>query len=335
MSYIAVAIGGSAVLGAGSSMLSGGAANRAGRQSRDWNNERFREQRGALGGLAFGGSYLDMMGDQNLSPEHRAQLQQFLESQGLADGGVVGAQRGLARQSTQAGQRIMQGYNRDTQSLSAMGQGNLAAMQNVYGGLGQQASQWGRGRADIIRRDSASNLSGMQDQTAARMAASGFGNSTAAMHAQSANSTLANRAMQDQLQGLSEAQIDRQMSVGMAGASSRERMGENQMGRDYARSAGWSDLQLQNLNRNLNMRQAPLNTAMQVQQSQIMNPWLSHPQGPGAGISPLASAGGALAGGLAAYGGYLMAKEGNQQPAQNPGPGIPGGASPYYGPAFR
>ena len=69
-----------AAVGAGSSFLSGQSANRAGRQAQDWNNDRFREQRGALGGLAFGGSYLDMMGSQNLTPEHKAQLLSFLQA---------------------------------------------------------------------------------------------------------------------------------------------------------------------------------------------------------------------------------------------------------------
>jgi len=295
-------------------LLSGQSANRAGRQARDWNNDRFREQRGALGGLAFGNSYLDMMGS-NLSPEHRAQLSQFLGSQGLGNGGVVGAQNRLAGRSERQGGNIMQGYNRETRNLAGQSGGNLAQVMGMYQGMGQQADQWGRGREDIIRRDAGTANKAMDQTSLARLAASGFGNSTAAANQLQGNATATGRAMQDQLQGLSEAKIDRQLDIGKAGAASRERMGENQTNRDYTRAAGRTDLQLQNLTRNLNMRQAPLNTALGVQQSQIMNPWLSNPQGPGAGISPLGAAGGTIAGGLASYGGYLQGQQ--NQASQN------------------
>jgi hypothetical protein len=308
MSWVAVAVGGSAAIGAGSSFLSGQASGRAGRQSRDWNNDRFREQRGALGGLAFGGSYLDMMGP-NLTPEHRAQLQQFLQQQGLQNG-VVGAQQQIANQSQQRGGQILRGYNRDSRNLSGASQGNLDAVLAMYSGLGQQADQWGQGRENIIRRDAGTANKAMDQTSKAQLSASGFGNSTAVANQMQGNATATNRAMQDQLQTLGEAQIDRRLDVGRAGAQARERMGESQINRDYARSAGRSDLQLQNLIRNINLRQAPLNTALGVQQSQVMNPWLSHPQGPGAGVSPLGAAGGTLSSLLAGYGGYLQGQQG-------------------------
>lgn len=245
-------------------------------------------------------------------------------------GPLLGQLRGLADQAQQGGQ---QNLNNAMAGFGALNQRGDARLQNVAGlyNYGQQqlgnfysgaegsARQFGRGREQIIRSDSADRLKGLNQQTDASLAGLGVNSLGANQKAQ--NTASIGREQDRALTDLNDAQTQLLMraQMGRAGAQGQllgqgisaqdEIMGQN-LARQYNQQGVVNAMRGQNLERNLSYQGAPVQTQLGLMQSSIFNPYLQNPQQYIPTANPWAAAGGSASNTLGMLGGYGMANGG-------------------------
>jgi hypothetical protein len=346
------------VAGGVGNAVSAGQSNQAARRAGDDNVRDLRGQQGQFGSGVFGPSYgqqptnqfLYGQGierqDQNMINQALAGMNQFTQSQG---GPVMDQLRQLAESVSQRQTGNLGRFDQDTQGLGQFSAQTGNNLGNFMGqsrddllrgydqgaanitrgaqGAEQMARDWGRGNADIIRRESSRDLESANRQATRGLNARGLGNSTVLNQAQAANQARTAEQRNNALQGNYNQQIDRQLGTrsqtlglqqGMhnqraglqygsnnAIADAMRQLGESQIGREYQRSSDRMGLENANLTRDIGMRQDPINLMYQTLQSGIMNPYGYQNQ-----PVPAASASGAAlntAGNmLGAAGGYML-----------------------------
>ncbi len=276
MGAIALGVGGLAA-GIGGSVLQGQAAGRNARAQRNYINTRTGEGYQRLLNLIYGsgaGNPADWSKPGG-TPPTPSQMS------------ILGSLAGISNYGEAEGNRIRGDYGRDS--------ARLGALATEAEGM---ARNWGQGRGQIIRQDSADDLRNRNDVSRAALAASGFGNSTAVGNQLGANAESVGRNRDRALQDLSEAQIDRQLGTRT-----------QRLSVEGGRASGRTGLDLSVLNSNLGLRRAPIDTELQAGMSSIANPWLSRPEptyaaggGAGAGLQALGS-------GLTAFGSYKLGQQ--------------------------
>lgn len=227
-------------------LLGGQSANRAGRQARDFYDQRtgarVNQFAGLLGGQGLVGA---LNGDPMTSGDAIARAFG-------APGGVVNRMNDLGRDFSRASNRELGRFDAETADLRRMGERGM--------GL---AAAYGRNRDAIIRQDSADSLSRANGLAAGRLAASGILNSTIGASQFNNIERQNQQEMQRSLQNAADSSIDRQIAANDA-----------QVGREYGRGAVRAQLGQNNIQSRYQMRSAPLSVALQAMQSNIMNPWL-------------------------------------------------------------
>lgn len=307
--------------------LGGAAQNRAGRQARDWYDDKTNAYGTRLFDLYFG-------------PDRRAMWE--AGGGGGADfnasigGGILDQQKALA-------DRYGAGYGSLTDALKSQLAGvndlgtarakNVSNMygravnltQDAYGGLDRIAGQHGAQRASQIREDANRATRASNQQTMARMTASGLGNSSLLSSVMGANAAEIERGAQRSLQDAADATTQMRLGVGAQGASSlagllsqRAGTAASMLDTDTARrmsSAGvLSDLRERSMGKRYALDQMPIDQMLSIQQGQIFNPWLGQNTSqyyPGqSGMASALVTGGNAAAGL---GGMMYGQQQNQQ----------------------
>lgn len=291
------------LLNVGGGILSGSAQNRAVRRAGDDNALNLRGQQGVLGSGVLGAGYGQLpyyqylygqgleRNDQNLINQGLGGINNFVNSTG---GSVLDQQRGLANAVSERQTGNLGRFDQDTSGLSEMARQNFGnydqgAANIVRGAQGaeQMASGWGRGNADIIRRESSNDLNAANRQATRGLNARGLGNSTVLNQAQASNQARAIQQRNDALQQNNNQMIDRQLgaraqTLGLQQNLHNTRAGlaENQLGRSYQRAGDRMGLENQNLQTDIRLRQDPINTLYQTLNGQVMNPYTQLNFGP-------------------------------------------------------
>ena len=207
--------------------------------------------------------------------------------------------------------QIMQGYD-DTVNEA----GNTGAIDTMAAGLEDMAGKWGQGREQIIQQDADRSLANANQGAIARLGAMGLGNSTLVGNQLSSNAMESNRNVARAKQDLGEAQLDRTMTARQYRTNLMDANKTRKLGAMGARNSAFAGLQqgrtallTDNLNRNLGLRQQPINTKLGMMQSPIMNPGLNmntagffQPSGAGSTQSAFGGFLGQLGGQLFEYG---------------------------------
>jgi hypothetical protein len=223
-------------------------------------------------------------------------------------GPILQQMQGLAQRVGSGQKGILDQYDADTARLGAMDQEGLGKLSDFYrttrsrvgslaAGAEGIAAGYGRGAEELIDEQSARDLKGANDVSLARLAATGFGNSTASADQLSQNAANIGRDARQQKLGVRQATTDRVLGarsqrVGTeAGLASQEgnayggMLGDT-MTRQYARAGDRTTQQYGNLDRHMSYLGQPINTQLGLQQGAIMNPWS---QGAAAGYFPQSS----------------------------------------------
>ncbi len=304
----ALAAAGGAAASAGGSASAAGAANSATDDQRDEQRNRGVQsafyQMSALYGPDFARAMMGMYDAVQTNAEgHGSQkidaiLNDPAVKKVLGEKGTVQQLQDIADQFIGSGDKYLNQYTNQTNSLQQAGQG-------LSGGL----ANYGAGRARSITQDSADSLRSANAQTMARANATGLGSSTFALNALAGNARMNERDKQKALQNLGDSQIDR-----------RTAQGNTNIGTLANRYAGqtslWGSLQ----DRNLNLRLAPI-TARSQGFGQIGQMWSQMPVQQGAGYSPGGSFASNLGNAAAQFGSAGLARYMNQ----------PAPATPVYG----
>lgn len=306
MSGFGAALGGG-ILSSIGGLLGGQSANRAGRQAKDLytqqTNSGTNRYWNSLYGAGGGG---------------RAGMDAFTTGTSgpptPSSDSLLGQQQGLANL-----------YGQKTGGInSQFGQG-VAGLNNLYGGSEGLAEQYGRGGEALIDQETARTLKGANQSSAAQLAASGFGNSTAGANQSSQNAINANLAGSEAKLNLRNQAL--QTRLGVRG---------QQAGAQQTNIGRQADLSGNQLNNQMGYSQQPIQTQLSALNSSVMNPFLGqntsqYYPGYSAAGTALANSGNALG----TYGGYqaLSSLYGPQQGAA-PAAGQFGGASTYGGSPF-
>lgn len=243
--------GGGLLSGLGS-VVGGAATNRAGRKARDFYGRQTQAGANRLGSLVYGEGF---SGSPNIDPIYQ-QMMGLIPRLGHGQAGILGqfdqATGGLNAAAGQALQRselaggrgdsIARGFNRGAESLIDLEYQN--ALANATG-LAQGANRAGGFQSTASNQQIAGvGAPLMRGMLGAKL---GARNATAQMRLGNLNQA-AGRGAQ-----LSNAQL----------------------GRQYQRSGARTGMQQGNLQRDLAQRQMPMNMALGIGQSNIMNPWLN------------------------------------------------------------
>lgn len=311
----ALAIGGGSALSAIGSLVGGASANRAGRQARDFSDSRTGAQQLAVGSSFFGPEYADLVQTSQLLQIAR-QRQDIPEMERLTrllnegitrmGGPIQEQQRGLARSVSDRQTGNLAYFDAETAGLNA---DEDAAMGEFDKGTADQlalADAWGQGRARVINEDFDTDLRAMDDSALATLAATGFGNSTARGNSLRENRTVNRRERTRALQDLSEASVDRRLGVAANRGNLRAGLRADRTGRRYSRAASRMGLEERNLGRDIALHGEPINSALAMHQSSVLNPWLGANTSqyyPGSsGLATALSEVGGAAAGLGAWG---------------------------------
>lgn len=297
-------LGGALLSGAGGVMGSQ-SANRAGRSARDYRGGRTNEGYQRAGNVLYG---------QGFDP--RLYSVPGGAPPVAAPGSLLARQAGLAGRYAAGARGIG----------SAFDQG-VAGLENLYGQSEGLASQYGAGGEALIDEETARALKGANQRSRAQLAASGFGNSTAAANQESNNARNAARVAAEQKLGLRGEALKMRLGVrGQRAADQQANIGRR------------ADLYNTLLNNEMGYRQQPLNTELGFTMSNVANPWLDvnttqfYP-----GYSPAGTALTTGGNALGTYGGYMMMRDlyGGQGGGAGTGrtyggmPGDGGGAPPW------
>ncbi len=236
-----------------------------------------------------------------------SELKAYL-SQAAGKRGAFGEMEDQAAQAEREGAGILGNYDRDTSTLQSMFGDTLsdydrqsAGLQDSYrgafndaaqrgAGLESMAAQWGQGQDKILAEDAARQLAGANRTSLARLGAAGFGNSTAVGNQLSGNALASGRDLTRAKASLAQAQLDRQMGARAQTNQSLGGLQSNNLSLLASRAGGRTGLQTGNLdtmrqrltgrtgletdtlNRNVGLRQQPLNTRLSLLTNPLMNP---------------------------------------------------------------
>ena len=202
--------------------------------------------------------------------------------------GILGELGDLADYGEQQGLGILSGYDQGMTDTMRGYDDAVATAKDTRGidtmaaGLEDMAGQWGKGREKIIDEDADRARQGADQRAIARLGAMGFGNSTLVGNQLASNAMESNRNVARAKQDLGEAQIDRQMGARQYRTGLMDSNKTRLLGAMGARNAafgglqqGRTALQTDNLNRNIGMRQQPINTKLAINQSPLMNPGMN------------------------------------------------------------
>lgn len=313
MSQIAAGLG----LGLGTigSILGAGSTNRAGRQARDWYNQRTLEGRAQLLNSLFGNRYNVNYGQNTLgfgSPGDNAAAASI---PGLPRGGLNQFNQRTLRRGLRMYDRAGRGFEQDAGRL-----GQMSALQTLFAdragsnldrlaaGGEDIARGYGRGANALIDQETQRALQGANAISQARLNATGLGNSTLVSNALSGNAVQAGLGASRQKLDVQRDMTDRLLGARSnriaAGQQSANRsVGARRDALDTERSlaaartglgTGRAGLFMDQRNRNSGVIQSALMSSQN-------NPWLGQSTSqfyPGASSvgSALASAGTGLAG---------------------------------------
>lgn len=264
-------------------------SNREARKARDWYNARTQEGTLRAGSTLYGPAFRKMYpstASGYLSPEDQAKAaDEFTASIG---GPVVPSLYRLADTVSQRQTGNLGYYDETTRRLQDQ-ETTLNRFDDMYGdraysdavGAEQSARQIGSDTERIIDRDAADRLKKLDSASMGRLVASGFGGSTAVPQQMALNSRLVGEAADSAKVSARDAAAGRvvqarQFASGVAGSLYGARRGrtEGAIGRLYGRAYGRDALENSNLERDVRLRQDPINVTLSAQQSGVMNPWL-------------------------------------------------------------
>lgn len=118
-------------------------------------------------------------------------------------GGLLAEYGALAGQSDQRTNQLLGKFDADTGSLLSS-----------YDGLVNEARRYGEGQEERIRRDAGDQERRLNQNSLARLAASGLGDSTLSLQAMTGNSRAVNRDAQDKILNVNDSRIDRVLGLG-------------------------------------------------------------------------------------------------------------------------
>lgn len=238
------------------------------------------------------------------SPEYAA----YAKASG---GPVIPQLQSIANNYIQQGNQQLGTYANQTNALDQQGKG-----------LSGQIANWGAGQAKLINTQADQALRSTNDQSLARLNATGLGASTAAPMTLASNTRQNELTRQQSLQNLSNQQLTAQNQQGNTNLS--------QLANRYqGQTSLWGSLQ----DRNLNLSLMPVQAQQQGTNS-IANIWSGMPVGQSPGLSGSGSALSNIGNAVSQYG-SLQALAGiygaGKQPAANGtvGAGLPGGSYGY------
>lgn len=165
--------------------------------------------------------------------------------------GFIQKMTDLANQEEGKGQGLLGEFNADTERLAFQGDQNA-----------REIGKYGEQERKRIALASDRALSGLNRQTQSRLLSSGLGNSTLLTQAMSGNTRNVREAEDNAMGSVS----DRQLSL-----LSQIRQGN--LSAAYGRAGQKTGLQSGLMDRNLNLRQAPISTELQVLTGPGMNPF--------------------------------------------------------------
>jgi len=271
MSALPWMIGGGALSGLGS-ILGGAGQGRAGRQARDFYDQRTGQRVTDMLRSLYGQAGVDFY-NQSASPGGvQAGTQSAFDQ--ISGGPLIGQMRQNARFANNRGGQMVNRFDNQTGALAQTAGQRTGMVDQLARGNEALAASWGHGRDNIIRQDAKSQLGTLNSQSRGALMGAGLGNTSAVASQMGANSIGVNREMQRALQTLSEGQIDRSMGARSQRMDLNQRMGEAQNQRDYQRESDRLGLTQGNLNRTLAMRDQPIQTQLQMLQGQVFNPLL-------------------------------------------------------------
>lgn len=302
--------------------------NRAGRQARDWYATQTGQGGQRLGDLVYGGgAYNDLVKSSVLAGNgDNAGAAKYSDKFNNAIGGSL-TQQSDAMIGNAAGTGIQNDFANQTGSLTGLSemqrrylgdlykgntgtllgnmrvgdQGLLSAYDQGARGVMSDANAFGAGRENIINRDAQKSAKATDQATSARLAASGFGNSTAGIQMRAGNARNVEDSRQSQLQNLHDSQaaarlgtsqnllagrtglmtgqqnLQNQALAGRLGSQENTDLGQlNQyLARMYDRSSQGTQLAENGLNRQLGAQSAKIGLLSNTGQSSAMNPWLN------------------------------------------------------------
>lgn len=270
-------------------LLGAQSSNRAGRQARDWYNSRTQEGALRTGSTLFGSRFRRLYPDTAsgyLSPQDQATaMDELTDSIG---GPVVPQLQRLAGTVSERQTGNLRYYD-DTSARLAQEEDRLASRDDAYGDRAfaeakaaeDMAGARGAETERIIDRDAADRLKKLDSRSLYRLAASGVGGSTLAPQQMALNTRMVGEAADTAKVAARDATTGRvvqarQFSSGVAGGlyGSRRGRSDDRIGRLYGRAYGRDALENSNLERDVRLRQDPLNVTLSAQSSGVLNPWL-------------------------------------------------------------
>jgi len=275
MAWIGALIGAGA--SAGGSYLSGQQSGRDARRARDYYGNRTGEGYQRLLNLLYGSnapSGENTVGQWVTDPTTGQRTFTPAAMPNSAPNGLLARLGGIGTDYQAGADKIMGGFNQDTQNLMRQYQAGTNRLDALGQGNEGMARQWGVGREKVIRQDAADSLKSMNRAGDAALNAGGFNSPTIRANQYAGNQTQTNKEMQRALQDLGEGQIDRQMQA----RTSRIGTLAGQLGQQNTfaanRSLAGTELGTGFLNAKTAYQAVPLQTEAQMLTGSIANPWL-------------------------------------------------------------
>lgn len=238
----AAATVGGGLLSAGGGVLGAQSANRAARAARDFYDKRTGEGYQRAINLLYGpqaGNPADWSKPGGAMPTP-------------SSGSVLGRQGALAGRYAQGAAGIKGSFDQ-----------GVMALDNLYGASEGLAAQFGRGGEQLINEETDRSIKEANQLSGARLAATGFGNSTAR----------ANQASQNTINARREGA---KAKIGLRGQALNARLGVRgqRAGAAQANLGRRVDLYGNLLNNQMGYEQLPINTELNFATSGVANPWL-------------------------------------------------------------
>lgn len=196
-------------------------------------------------------------------------------------------------------------YENRSRGIQSDFDAGAANLRGLYANSEGLASQFGQGGEALIDQDSARSLKAANRVAGADLASRGFGNSTMLATVKSQNQMNSAREGAKAKLGLRQQALDRILGVrGQRAASDNTNLGRR------------ADLQNSSLNNLMLYRQQPIQTELNAQMSNVMNPLLGQNTSQYfSGVSPGGTALTTAGNALGTAGGYMMGRgSGRQDP---------------------
>lgn len=199
--------------------------------------------------------------------------------------GFLSQMKTIAGEEEQKGQGLLGEFNADTERLSMQGDQNA-----------REIGKYGEQERKRIALASDRALAGLNRQTQSRLLSSGLGNSTLLTQQMSGNTRNVREAEDNAMGSVSDRQLSMLSGIRQGNLSAA-----------YGRAGQKTGLQSGLLDRNLNLRTAPLTTELQMTTGAGFNPWLGrdttqyYP-----GVSPGGSALSTIGNSISGVGGLML-----------------------------